>query len=247
MKILLTNDDGANAKGIRVLYEAIKTTYNVTIVAPGKEANATSRSLTLKRPLKIKKISSDIIAVYGTPTDCVILGIHELLDVKPDIVISGINNCANLGEDVGYSGTVGAAIEGAMAGIPSIALSFFDEDDKGNTDFDAAVDFVHKAVKSLENGTPRPGGGGQWNNPCMVLNVNIPYMPKGIRITRLGRRSYEDIVSKHKNCYLIGGTRKDFIENETDIEACKEGYISVTPLLLDLTNYDAINLLKGIF
>ncbi|MFA5032928.1 MAG: 5'/3'-nucleotidase SurE [bacterium] len=239
MKILLTNDDGFNAKGIRGLYEAIKTTYTVTIVAPGVEANATSRSLTLKRPLKIKRFASDIIAVYGTPTDCVILGVHELLDFKPDIVISGINSCANLGEDAGYSGTVGAAIEGAMSGIPSIALSFFNEDDKGSVDFDAAVDFVHKAVKSLEK--------GQWNNPCMVLNVNIPYLPKGIRITRLGRRNYEDIVSKHRNCYLIGGTRKDFIENETDIEACKEGYISVTPLLLDLTNYDAINLLKNVF
>ncbi|MDD5530558.1 MAG: 5'/3'-nucleotidase SurE [bacterium] len=239
MKILLTNDDGVNANGIRGLYEAIKTTYDVTIIAPAKEANATSRSLTLRGPLKIKKLAPDIIAVYGTPTDCVVLGIHELLESKPDIVISGINNCANLGEDVGYSGTVGAAIEGAMSGIPSIALSFFNEDSRDFSDFDAAVDFIHKAVKALED--------GRWNNPCMVLNVNIPYMPKGIRITKLGRRNYENIVSKHRNCYLIGGTRKDFIENETDIEACKESYISVTPLVLDLTNYDAINLLKGIF
>lgn len=239
MKILLTNDDGVNAKGIRALFEALKPIYDVTIVAPAREMNATSRSLTLKKPLKIKKIAPNIISVYGTPTDCVILGIYELLSSKPDIIISGINTCANLGEDVGYSGTVGAVIEGAMAKIPSIALSFFCEDDRETDDFDATIDFTYKVLKMIEN--------GQWNNSCMVLNVNIPYMPKGIKITRLGKRSYEDIVSKHKNYYLIGGMRKDFIENETDIEACKGGYISVTPLTLDLTNYDAINSLKNIF
>lgn len=238
MRILLTNDDGVNAKGIRALFNALHPSHQVTIVAPAKERNASSHSITLKRPLKARKLASNIISVQGMPTDCVILGVYELIKERPELIISGINSCQNLGEDVSYSGTVGAALEGAIIGIPSIAISFYDEDNKDVYDFEAAIEFIHGAIKAIQI--------GKWKK-SYALNVNVPYIPKGVKITKLGKRGYEDVVTRRKNSYLIGGTRKDFFELGTDIEACKDGYISVTPLLLDLTDYDALELFKRIF
>lgn len=237
MRILLTNDDGVNATGIRRLYNALNGSHQVNIVAPAKERNASSHSITLRRPLKVKKLATNITSVQGLPSDCVILGVYELLKERPELIISGINSCPNLGDDVSYSGTVGAALEGAIIGIPSVAISFYNEG-RDAYDFEAAIEFIHKIIESIQK--------GEWNKPC-ALNVNVPYVPKGIRVTKLGRRGYEDVVAKHRSGYLIGGTRKDFFELGTDISACKEGYISVTPLLLDLTNYAAIELFERIF
>lgn len=238
MKILLTNDDGVKAPGIRKVFDVLNHSYDVTVVAPAVVSNASSHSITLKRPLKIKRFSPKIIGVYGTPTDCVILGVYELLESRPDMIVSGINSCANLGEDVSYSGTVGAALEGATIGIPSLAVSFYNEDRHSSSDFESAIEFIMKTIELVKN--------GKWNK-SYVLNANIPYAPRGIKVTRLGKRGYEDVVSKQKNGYLIGGVRKDFVELGTDIEACKNGYISVTPLAIDLTDYDAIDFFKEIF
>ncbi len=234
MKILLTNDDGVNSPGIKTLFDALTDLHQVTVVAPAKPQNATSHSLTLKSPLKAKKIKKDIISVSGTPTDCVILAVYSLLDNLPDILLSGINSGPNLGDDVTYSGTVGAAIEGAIIGIPSVSLSFYE---KENPDFSAARKFVLKLIEKVEKNK------GFFTD--MFLNVNIPNSPRGVRITKLGRREYENVVEKKRLGYLIGGDRKELIEAGTDFGACKNRYISITPLRTDLTYYETIETLKS--
>jgi 5'-nucleotidase len=230
MKILLTNDDGVKSIGIKLLFDVLSPIHEVTIVAPLKEKNATSHSLTLRKPLKIKKIGPKIIGVSGTPTDCVILAIYNLLSHLPDVLISGINLGANLGDDVTYSGTVGAAFEGTIIGIKSAAISFFEP---SKPDFYAAEKFVLKLIEKIKD---IPEG--------MFLNINIPSDPKGVKITRLGRRDYIDIIEQKRNGYLIGGTRIELKNSGTDFEACKQGYISITPLRTDLTYYETIETLK---
>jgi len=234
MRILLTNDDGVNSPGIRALFDELSGEHDVTIVAPMRTQNASSHSLTLRNPLKIKKISKKIIGVYGTPTDCVILAIYNLLDDLPELLLSGVNLGPNLGDDVTYSGTVGAAIEGANIGIPSVSLSFYEPK---NPDFKSTIMFILKLIKIIEK--------NKRIFSDMLLNVNIPHSPRGVRITKLGRREYENVVEEGKKGYLIGGDRKELIEAGTDFEACKKGYISVTPLLTDLTHYEAIKALKS--
>lgn len=236
MRILLTNDDGVKARGIRVLFDALNKRHNVTIVAPLRESNASSHSLSLKKVLKTKKIGPNIIGVDGTPTDCVILGIYNLLSESPELLISGINSGPNLGEDVSYSGTVGAAMEGAANGIPSVALSLYDENEP---DFEAGVKFTLNLIEIVKS--------KGWMGRGITLNVNIPPFPKGIRVTKLGKREYEDVVDEKRNGCIIGGVRKDILKPGTDISACKDGYISVTPLHTDLTCYEAIEPLKRLF
>ncbi|MCK4353057.1 5'/3'-nucleotidase SurE [candidate division WOR-3 bacterium] len=232
MRILLTNDDGVRSKGIKTLFDALSVKHQVAIVAPAKEMNAVSHSLTLKKPLKIKKLSPGIIGVYGTPTDCVILAVYNLLDDFPELLFSGINLGPNLGEDVTYSGTIGAALEGAIIGIPSIAMSFYDAE---HPDFDAGAECALKLVKIVTKVKFLKN---------VVLNVNIPWHPKGIKVTKLGKRIYEDVVKEKKGKYLIGGMPKYFGECGTDLEACEQGYISITPLNIDLTHYEVIKKIK---
>ena len=221
MKILLTNDDGVRSKGIMTLFEALSSEHQVAIVAPAREMNATSHSLTLRRSLKVKKLKEGIISVYGTPTDCVILAVYNLLDDFPQLIFSGINSGPNVGEDVTYSGTVGAALEGGIIGISSVAISFYD---KGSPDYDTGMSFALKLAKIIgENSSFKD----------IVLNVNIPWHPKGVKITKLGRRTYEDVVqNKGRGKYEIGGTVKYSGDQGTDLEACEQGYISITPLTL---------------
>lgn len=234
MRILLTNDDGVDSPGLRALFDVLRDAHQVTVVAPARSENASSHSLTLRRALKVKHIAKDIVSVYGTPTDCVILAVYNLLDELPELLFSGINMGPNLGDDVSYSGTVGAAIEGAVIGIPSCSLSFYETT---NPDFYSAQEFTLKLVEIVEK-----------NHDAfkdMFLNINIPANPKGVRITRLGRREYEDVVKRRGRGYLIGGKRREFAEAGTDFEACKQGYVSVTPLRIDLTHYEAIETIKG--
>lgn len=234
MKILLTNDDGVNAKGIRILYEVLSPNHDVILVAPSKEKNATSHSITLRTPLKVKKLSPDIISVNGTPTDCVMLAIYNFTKEIPDLLISGINHGPNLGDDVAYSGTVGAALEGAMLGIPSLAISFTDEKE---CDFKKGKEMVLSLVSLIEkNRFP----------PDIFLNINIPYNLKGVKITKLGRRIYNNVVeSRGRGIYVIDGTPAETEgKTGTDIEAIEKGYVSITPLKIDITAYETIKTFK---
>ena len=235
MDILVTNDDGIHAAGLLALADAVRPLGEVTIIAPDREQSATSHSLTLHRPLRINRIRDGYLAVDGTPTDCVLLGVHGFLKRNPGLVISGINHGPNMGEDVSYSGTVSAALEGTFLGIPSIAVSLTEWTPR---DFEPAKRIVHRLVRSLmDRGLP----------PRLCLNINIPALPaadiRGVRVTRLGRRVYHDVVVEKRDprgklYYWIGGEDVTWEEDETsDWSAVRAGYVSLTPLTLELTDY----------
>jgi len=238
MDILVTNDDGIHADGLRTLTKALRPLGNVTVIAPDREQSAASHALTLHRPLRIKKVEDQVLSVDGTPTDCVLLGVHGFLKKKPDLVVSGINHGPNMGNDTSYSGTVAAAVEGTFLGIPSVALSLATWDE---ADFEPAGAVAHDLVKTfLEHGM-RPG---------MCISVNIPPIPReamrGIRVTRLGKRVFRDVIvektdPRGKLYYWIGGEDPTWEPDElSDFNAVSDGYVSVTPLLLELTDYKAI-------
>jgi 5'-nucleotidase len=236
--ILVTNDDGIHAEGLRVLAAAMRPLGTITIVAPDREQSATSHSLTLHRPLRIRTISDGILTVDGTPTDCVLLAVHGFLKRKPDLIVSGINHGPNMGNDVLYSGTVAAASEGAFLGIPSVAVSLASWEAKS---FEAAGRVVGKLVPELL-GRGIPAG--------KCVNVNIPALPweeiRGVRVTRLGSRVFRDqIVEKTdprgKFYYWIGGEDPTWAHDDaSDFAAVSEGYVSVTPLTFELTDYKGI-------
>ncbi len=238
MEILVTNDDGIHAQGLSALAKALRPLGNVTVIAPDREQSATSHALTLHRPLRIKKVEETVLSVDGTPTDCVLLGVHGFLKQKPDLVVSGINHGPNMGNDTSYSGTVAAAVEGTFLGIPSVALSLATWDE---ADFEPAGAVAHDLVKTFRARGMRPG---------MCINVNIPPIPrasmKGIRVTRLGKRVFRDVIvektdPRGKLYYWIGGEDPTWESDElSDFNAVSEGYVSVTPLLLELTDYKGI-------
>ncbi len=238
MNILVTNDDGIHAEGLRVLADAVRPLGDVTIVAPDREQSATSHSLTLHRPLRIREVSKGVLTVDGTPTDCVLLGVHSFLKQKPDLVVSGINHGPNMGNDVFYSGTVAAASEGAFLGIPSIAVSLATWEHAG---FEAAGRIVGRLVADLMKAGIPAGN---------CVNVNIPSGPwesvKGVRVTRLGTRVFRDVIVKKtdprgKSYYWIGGEDPTWGDDEaSDFAAVSEGYVSVTPLSFELTDYKGI-------
>lgn len=243
-KILISNDDGIHSEGIRVLADALEPVGEVWVVAPDRERSAASHSLTLHRPLRARKVSDRWYSVDGTPTDCITLAIHGILHCLPDIVISGINKGGNLGDDISYSGTVSAAMEGTLFGVDSFAISLVGD---GDYNFKPAVDFAKRlTIYILEQGLPKDS----------LLNVNVPNVKdegeiKGYRITRQGRRFFEEdlIVEKvdprGKKYYWIGGNSVRWVEDaDSDYAAVKENYISITPIHLDLTNYDAIKELR---
>ena len=243
MKILLTNDDGVYAEGIDVLYAYLKKAgHKVKVVAPDRNQSAASHSLTLEYPLRVQKINKeDYLAVKGTPTDSVYLAVNSLLDTKPDIVISGINNGANLCDDVIYSGTVAAAVEGRNLGLPAIAVSLC-----GNTHYDTAAEIVGRIIDRIEE-CPIPSD--------RILNINVPDLPveqvNGVRVTRLGRRMSSESVIEEKDLrghpiYWIG-PQADALDKaeDTDIYAISEGYVSITPLHIDLTAYQVLDDLSG--
>lgn len=236
-RILLCNDDGIDAPGIKVLEAALHGLGELIVVAPDSEQSASSHSLTLRTPIEVKTVDSHHHRVCGTPTDCIVLATQEILDRKADLVVSGINHGPNMGEDVTYSGTVAAAFEGTILGMPSIALSSLQR----TVDHEDIGRFARIVVeRALERGLPKE----------TLLNVNIPdpeISPiKGIRITKLGSRAYENFIDAVGNDsgnahYTIGGKAPVWREDDgTDIAAVRLGFVSITPLHLDLTHYKAI-------
>ena len=232
-RILISNDDGIFSRGIAVLVEALSDFGEVWVVAPDREQSAKSHSLTLHRPLRIRELGQRQFAIDGTPTDSVFLAINFLLSKDVDLVASGINHGSNLGEDVIYSGTVAAAREGALLGVPSMAVSMV-----GGEPFlfDSAVPVVRQlATQLLGRRAERP-----------LLNVNVPNRPRselrGVQLTCLGRRSYGNVVEEKfdprgRKYYWIGGGDPTFEDVPgSDCNAVVDGYISVTPLCLDLTD-----------
>jgi len=243
MKILVTNDDGIHARGITILAEELRKLGTVTVVAPDRERSAVGHALTLHHPLRAMEMSPSVFAVDGTPTDCVNLGLHNLIGFKPDIVVSGINRGANLGDDVTYSGTVSAAMEATLMGIPAFAVSLATGVLEGN--YLPAAEFAARlARKIFESGLPAD----------TFLNVNVPDIPGSELlapvITRQGKRRYEGLIidkidPRGRKYYWIGNGEQNFMDIEgTDYHAVSRGYISITPLHLDLTNYDSMETLK---
>jgi 5'-nucleotidase len=238
MNILVTNDDGVHAPALDALRQALAPLGHVTIVVPDRDQSATSHSLTLHRPLRIHRHDEDRFSVDGTPTDCVLIAHHGLLERRPDLVVSGINHGPNMGEDVFYSGTVAAAIEGAMQGVPAIAASLVTRDD---ADFTDGARFIHRLAAEVMRRGP---------TTQQVLNVNLPHRAwrdvRGVRFTRLGTRVYSDSLiektdPRGRAYYWIGGQEPVWRPEEgTDFHAVSEGYISVTPLTLDLTDFRAV-------
>jgi 5'-nucleotidase len=245
MRLLVTNDDGILAHGIECLIAAAEPLGEVTVVAPDREQSATSHSLTLHHPLRPVQRGPQRWQVDGTPTDCVMLAIEALMPERPDWVLSGINHGQNMGEDVLYSGTVAAAMEGLALGVPSVAISFAGGDLRADVgrlrDQVAVLTRVLAHITAMET-LPRD----------TLLNINLPPCPgdqvKGIRLTRLGRRVYSQSVTPMKDpwgraIYWIGGGDITWSgEADSDFRAIEDGYVSITPLHLDLTYH---SLLQG--
>jgi 5'-nucleotidase len=244
MKILVTNDDGISAPGIIALVEALSAVGEVAVVAPDRERSAVSHALTLHHPLRAECLAPGRFSVDGTPTDCVNLGIHCLIDFHPDLVVSGINRGANLGDDVTYSGTVAAAMEATLMGIPAFAISLATREEMA--DYRAAAAFAARLALTIRaNRLPKD----------TFLNVNVPDIPPqslaGPLITVQGKRRYEGTIvdkvdPRGRSYYWIGTADLDFLDIEgSDFSAVSRGHISVTPLHLDLTNHRSLAVLKG--
>lgn len=230
--ILLTNDDGIDSPGLKFLYEAVADLGEVKVVAPLTDQSAASHSFTLRRPIKVRPMRDGWYGVLGTPTDCVLISHHGIFKRNISLLISGINDSPNLGEDVLYSGTVAAAIEGTILGIPSFALSFLSKD------CFRFSDVIRNFIRSLSLEVLKGGLAKK-----VYLNVNIPDKEmKGIRITTLGRRIYRDMAIETKNArgerfFTIAGSMDYRPHRGSDFEAVYSGYISITPLHLDMTHY----------
>ena len=250
-RILVTNDDGIHARGIHVLAEAMAELGEVHIICPDRERSAVSHSFTMHSPLRVRRIDERIMVLDGTPTDCVMFAILGYFEEKPDLVISGINNGPNLGDDVIYSGTVAAAHEGKIMGIPSFAISlncrFGDDSPLGSKHVETAGRVARVlAERILAAGLP----------PSTFLNVNVPNVPpeelRGVRITKLGQRVYNDRIiwrkdPMGKDYFWIGGEEPTWIEEPgTDFEALLSGCVSVTPLGQSLTHFTTLAELGGV-
>ena len=240
--ILLTNDDGVHAPGLRTLFAGLQQTGEPVIVAPDRDNSAVSHSLSLHRPLTVKELEPNIFSINGTPADCVTIGIEKVLPARPALIVSGINAGANLGHDISYSGTVSAAKEGTIRGVPSMALSIAGQPPYY---FDTGVECARLLARFiLTSGLP---------GDC-YLNINIPNLAagqiSGLKITRQGRRVYENALQElfdpwGRPCFWIGGG-KPSREKEcgTDSFEMERNYISITPIHLDLTNYEALDALQ---
>ncbi len=239
MKILVSNDDGYLSTGINALAEALETIADVVVVAPDRNRSAASNSLTLSSPLRVQRVGDNRFAVNGTPSDCVHLALTGLLDDEPDLVVSGINHGANLGDDVIYSGTVAAAMEGRFLGLPTIAVSLVGH---RLQHFDTAARVVTDMVTGL---------GGSMLSSDVILNVNVPDLPydklQGVRAARLGFRHKSEPVVKDEDphgrtIYWVGpaGEGQDAGEG-TDFHTVASGAVAVTPLKVDLTRHDALS------
>lgn len=246
MRLLLVNDDGINAKGLHALAKELEKYYEITIVAPDSERSACGHSITISEPLVVKKVKLEGVtakaySVTGTPADCVRIGMVKLVDKAIDMVVSGINIGANLGNDILYSGTVSAAIEAAINNVPSVAVSL--NADRNFQKFSTAAKYARKVLNLAQK-----------NNlyDDVVLNVNVPGLPskeiKGIKICRIGGRVYNHDYEKIKNFtedtkFILNGKINELHDMDTDVHFLREGYVTLTPLHYDLTNF---KLLKNV-
>jgi 5'-nucleotidase len=251
MHILVTNDDGVTAPGLLALVQQLSEVGQVTVLAPDRNWSASGHVKTLHRPLRVKEVQladgRPALATDGAPSDCVALAVLGLIPDKIDIVVSGINPNANIGHDVTYSGTVTAAMEAAIWGVPSLAVSLdAPEYFSGTLDYLPAAQVARKIVTSIFQHEIPPG---------LLLNVNVPYLTldqlQVYKITRQGLRVYRDLLVERKDprgrpYYWIGGEAPTGVHEEgTDVGALMDGYVSITPLQLDLTDQQAIQTLKG--
>lgn len=244
MKILCTNDDGIAAEGLAHLVDVCARIGDVTCVAPDREQSATSHSLTLARPLRPVRRGPQSFEVDGTPTDSVLLALGALVQERPDFVVSGINHGPNMGEDVLYSGTVAAAMEGLAFGIPGIAVSLASRDIGLVKTYH---DVLERLLRQLLNAERFPQD--------TLLNVNLPPIPatdiKGVRVTTLGKRVYSESLSRMQDpwgreIFWIGGGQLSWSGREdSDFQAVADGFISVTPLHVDLTNYELLETVRA--
>ena len=241
--ILVSNDDGIHSAGLSALVDALHPLGEIVVVAPDREQSACSHALTLHRPLRIDEVGPRRYAVDGTPTDCVNLAINAILERRPALLVSGINRGANLGDDVTYSGTVSAAMEGTLLAVPSVAVSLIG---RATFDFTIAATFAARlAAWVLAHGLPAD----------TLLNVNVPQefegaAPGGVALTRMGRRRYGDAIvekvdPRGRKYYWIAGEEVPFVAEEgTDFHAVHQGRISITPIHLDLANYRTFEALE---
>ncbi len=244
MRLLLSNDDGILARGLECLERAARPLGDVWVVAPDREQSATSHSLTLHHPLRPVQLGEQRWQVDGTPTDCVMLAIEALLPERPDFVISGVNHGPNMGEDVLYSGTVAAAMEGLALGVPAIAVSFAGR--VLRSDDHLLEDHIPTLTRVLDHLIKLSAFPEH-----TVLNVNIPAVPasevKGVKLTRLGQRIFSDSIKKMKDpwgrdiVWIGGGTVTWSGGVDSDFRAVQDGYVSITPLHLDLTARDRLD------
>jgi 5'-nucleotidase len=239
-RILVTNDDGVRSDGIHALARAVSRLGEIFIVAPHIEASAIGHALTLRRPLRVERLGERVYEVDGTPTDCVNVAITRILEGTPDLILSGINKGYNLGDDVTYSGTVAGAMEGALLGLPSIAVSL--ERSRTGYDFAPAAEAAAHVAERLLAGSTLP--------QRTFLNLNVPAgRPKGIRVTVQARRNHVTVVDERVDprgqaYYWIEEGQNDWEPHDrSDYQAVRDGFISLTPLQPDLTDYNALALL----
>ena len=245
MRVLVSNDDGVDAPGINILARRLSVVGEVTVVAPDRDRSGASNSLTLDQPIRVLRLEDGRYRVMGTPTDCVHLALAGLLEHEPDIVVSGINNSANLGDDVIYSGTVSAAMEGRFLGLPAIAVSLASKDHRGDhfeTAAQAALVIMQRLLVD-----PLPAD--------TILNVNVPDRPwaeiRGFAVTRLGKRHrsapcIRQTDPRGRPIYWIGPPGEASDDGPgTDFHAVRDGYISITPIQVDLTRYQALEKVSG--
>lgn len=247
LKVLISNDDGIHAHGIQTLASKLAQRYEVYVVAPDRERSATGHALTLHKPIRVEEVDMHLpqirqaFAVSGTPSDCVKLALNTLLDTKIDVVVSGINHGPNLGSDVIYSGTVSAALEGAIHGIPSVAVSLVNGFEK-LADFNPGAEFILGFLeKAMAVGIP----------PQSILNVNIPAVPLahmvGVKVTELGTRMYTDTYERRVDprggvYYWLAGEIIETGESvESDVETIRNNMVSISPVHYNLTNYQALS------
>ena len=247
MKILICNDDGYQATGILALYDALKTVADVEVVAPEHNNSAKSNALTLHSPMYVQTAANGFRYINGTPADCVHIALTGLLGYRPDLVVSGINNGANMGDDTIYSGTVGAAMEGYLFGIPAIAFS---QTEKGWGYIDVAARRARDLVQQLAHSLEVVAEGAQPALAPWLLNVNIPNLPdeqiQGFKVARLGRRhAAERVITqvspRGETMYWIGGAGSAKEAGEgTDFFATSQKFVSITPLHVDLTDHERL-------
>jgi len=239
--ILITNDDGIHSLGIKALQEALQPLGKTIVIAPERDNSAVSHSLTMHRPLKVQQLEEQVYSVDGTPTDCVAIGLKKILSKPPDLLVSGINAGANLGDDISYSGTVSAAIEATMYGIPSIAISV---GGPPPLQFGGAMQVAAcMAKKVLENKLPEK----------TLLNINVPSGEtyNTIQITKQGRRLWQDAIQEtldpwgNKRYWIGGGTPLADPQQDTDVYVFAAGNVSITPIQLDLTNHAGITFIQN--